>query len=213
MIGASGLVGRSLAPLLVASGHDVLILARRPAGMAETEEIVGEMDAWPALLGDRGIDVAISTLGTTWRNAGSWAAFEAVDRGAVVAFARAARAAGAGQMVTVSSTGADPGSQSRYLAIKGHAERDLALLGYERLDVLRPGLLRGERGTDRRRGERIAIRLSPLTNLMLRGPLDRFAAIDAEAVARATAALVGQRDPGQFVHHNREIRRLARRAG
>ena len=51
------------------------------------------------------------------------------------------------------------------------------------LDLLRPGLLRGPRGGDRRRGERLAIALSPLTDLLLRGRYDRFAAIDAADVA------------------------------
>ena len=87
-------------------------------------------------------------------------------------------------MVTVSSVGADPGSGNFYLRIKGEMESALEALGFERLDILRPGLLRGPRGGDRRPGERIGIALSPLVNLVLRGRLDRFAAIDADVVAR-----------------------------
>ena len=209
MIGATGLIGRKLAPLLVEGGHELLILGRRPAGVAGAHEIVGEIQDWSARLDGRSLDIAVSTLGTTWRKAGSWEAFEAIDRHAVVHFARAARASGARQMICVSSTGADPNSRNAYLALKGNVERDLGRLGYERLDLVRPGLLRGERGPDRRMGERVGILLSPLTNLLLRGPLDGFAAIDAREVASAMALLAKQREPGMYIHHNREICRLA----
>lgn len=207
LIGATGLIGRILAPLLVGQGHQLLILGRRPAGVAGARELIGEIGSWPAAL--RGpVDVAISTLGTTWRRAGSWEAFAAVDRKAVVDFGRAALDNGARQIISVSSTGADPASRNPYLALKGTIERELGELGFQRLDLVRPGLLRGERGPDRRLGERVGILLSPLTNLMLRGPLDRFAAIDAGEVASAMAKMAGRTEPGIFVHHNREILRL-----
>ena len=211
LIGATGLIGRSLAPLLVAAGNELHVLTRRPAGVAGAVEHVAEMADWPALLAGVPVDVAISALGTTWRKAGDWATFEGIDRHAVVDFARAARKAGAQHMILVSSVGADATSANRYLAIKGAVESDLAGLGFERLDIVRPGLLTGPRGKDRRTGERFAILISPLTNLLLRGTFGRFRAIRAATVAAAMARLPNQAEPGRFVHHNREIAALARR--
>lgn len=144
------------------------------------------------------------------RSAGSEAAFRAVDLETVAAFAAAARRSGARHMVTVSSVGADPGSRNFYLRTKGEMERALGALGFERLDIFRPGLLRGERGGERRLGERIGIALSPLANLMLRGGLDRFAAIDADVVATAAAAALRQTEPGIHRHENRSIRAIGR---
>ena len=141
------------------------------------------------------------------RQAGSTDAFRAVDLDMVAAFARAAATAGARRMVTVSSVGADSGSANFYLRIKGEMEAALEALGFERLDILRPGLLRGPRGGDRRPGERIAIALSPLVNLFLRGRFDRFAAIDADRVAAAIAGALRQSEPGTRRHDNRSIRR------
>ena len=207
LIGATGLVGSRLAPLLAA--HELLLLTRRSARIPHATELVGPAEDWPAMLVRQRVDAAVSALGTTWRKAGSWEAFERIDRHHVVEFARAAREAGARQMVLVSSVGSDARSASGYLALKGRVEDDLGDLGFERLDIIRPGLLRGPRGADRRRKERLAIALSPLTNLFLRGRYERFAAIDAEVVATAIAALLGRRDVGTFIHHNREIRRLA----
>lgn len=209
LIGATGLVGSHLLGKL--SDHEVLVLTRRPTGRCGFQEIVAPADDWPTLLEGRTIDAAVSALGTTWRKTPSWLAFEAIDRTAVLGFARAAKAAGAGQMISISSVGADPASTNGYLAIKGRVEQDLGNVGFGRLDILRPGLLRGLRGADRRLRERVGIAISPLANLLLRGPFDRFAAIDAELVASAAAALLGRSEPGQFVHDNRQIRELASR--
>jgi uncharacterized protein YbjT (DUF2867 family) len=208
LIGATGLIGSHLLPEL--AHQQLLVLARRPTGAAGVREIIGTAEVWPRMLDGESIDAAVSALGTTWKKARSWEAFEAIDRTAVVNFARAAREAGARQMVTVSSVGAHADSPNDYLALKARAEGDLRALEFDRLDIFRPGLLRGERGVDRRLGERLAIAASPLTNLVLRGRLDRFAAIDAKAVARGIAAVIGASASGCFVHHNREILALAR---
>ena len=209
MIGATGLIGRTLTPLLVAAGHEVVVVGRRSAGVAGAREKIGAMADWPALLADESLDVAISTLGTTIKQAGNWDAFRAVDVEAVLGFADAAKAAGARQMLSVSSVGALHGARNRYLAMKGEAERGLEGLKFERLDIVRPGLLRGERGGDRRLGERIGIAVSPLVNLLLRGSLDKFAAIDADTVAKAMAALVGAAGKGRHVLFNYDLKALA----
>jgi uncharacterized protein YbjT (DUF2867 family) len=205
-IGATGLVGSALRPLLEGK-HELLVLGRRASGAMR--EKLGTMEEWPALLAGERLETAVSTLGTTWKKAGTWEKFEAVDRHAVLAFARAAHAAGARHFLAVSSSGADPASRSRYLRLKGEVEAELATIGFERLDILRPGLLLGHRPNDRRLLERLGILLDPLTQLFLRGSLDRYSGIPAQTVARAMAALVEGHDPGLFRHGNREIRSLA----
>jgi len=186
-------------------------LVRRPTGRSHERwhEHVAPASEWPAIVSSLQPDAAVSALGTTMRQAGSQAAFRGVDFDMVVAFARAAAAAGARRMVTVSSVGADPASANFYLRIKGEMETALEGLGFERLDILQPGLLRGPRGGDRRPGERIAIALSPLVNLFLRGRLGRFAAIDAAVVASAVVGALRRTEPGVFRHENRSIRKLA----
>ncbi|UUR07765.1 Rossmann-fold NAD(P)-binding domain-containing protein [Sphingomonas glaciei] len=205
LIGATGLIGRQLWPLLEAR-HELLVLGRRSSGAAR--EKLGAMEDWPGLLDGERVDCALSTLGTTRSQAGSWAAFEAVDRDAVLAFARAAKAAGARHFLAVSSSGADPSSRNAYLRLKGEVEGALAGMGFARVDILRPGLLLGQR-QERRVAEGIGQALSPLINLLLRGPLDRYAGIDAGLVARAMAVLAEREEPGLFRHGNREIRALA----
>lgn len=207
MIGATGLIGRSLAPMLVAAGHDLMIVGRRRSNIAGAREAVAPVEDWAAAVAGERLDVAISTLGTTRKAAGSMEAFEDVDRRAVIAFARAARADGARQWMMVSSVGADPHSRNAYLAVKGRAEADALMLGYDRVDIFRPGLLMGARA-ETRLAERLGQIVSPLINRLLVGSLDRYQSIAADRVAAAMASLAASDGNGRHVHHNREIRRL-----
>lgn len=211
LIGATGLIGASLAPLLAAAGHELHCLQRRASDGPGTQHVAEARD-WPARIAEIRPEAAVSALGTTMRKAGSEAGFRAVDLDMVAAFAAATKAAGARQMATVSSVGADAESRAFYLRVKAEMEQSLEALGFARLDIFRPGLLRGERGSDRRLGERLGIALSPVVNLALRGRLERFAAIDADIVAKAIAAALGRDGNGVHIHHNREIRRLAKPA-
>lgn len=206
LIGATGLIGRNLWPLLE-ERHDLLVVGRRPSGARR--EKIGPLERWPELLAGERIDTAICAVGTTRKKAGNWEAFARVDQFAQTNFARGAKAAGARQFITVSSSGADARSSNRYLRLKGEIEEELADVGFGRLDVARPGLLLGERPGDSRPLERVGILLSPVVRPLLRGSLDRYAGIGADVVARAIAALVGRRGEGRFVHQNRGLRQLA----
>ena len=212
LIGGTGLIGRLLLPHLLEAGHEVHALQRREARFRhpDLDLHIAPAEDWPRLTRELAPEAAISALGTTMRQAGSPEGFRAVDFDMVLAFAAAAREAGATRMLTVSSVGASGGSRNFYLAIKGEMENALEALAFERLDIFRPGLLRGERGADRRLGERLGILLSPLVNLALKGPLSRYAAIDASTVAAAMAAAIAQAPPGVHVYENRAISRLAR---
>jgi uncharacterized protein YbjT (DUF2867 family) len=212
LIGATGLIGGLLADRLAGGPAHIHALVRRPTGRSgpNWSESIAPADQWPDLARSIGGDVAVSALGTTRRAAGSEEAFRAVDQHMVIAFAQAAREAGVAHMIMVSSVGADATARAFYLRVKGETEAAVRALDFPRLDLVRPGLLRGDRGPERRLGERIGIALSPLMNLLLLGRLDRFAAIDASVVAAAMATLVAQGQPGTHIHHNRELHALAR---
>jgi uncharacterized protein YbjT (DUF2867 family) len=205
MAGSTGLIGGLLLKQL--ASHDLTLVGRRAnsAAPAETKQLIGDVAEWPSLIAGVQADVAICTLGTTMAQAGSKAAFAAIDLDAVIAFAKAARSSGARQFMMVSSVGANPKAGNFYLATKGQAEECVKAIGFERVDIIRPGLLRGERGGTVRPVERLMIGLSPLTNFFTPRMFDHYRAIDADDVAGAMAALVGKDARGVFVHHNREI--------
>lgn len=205
--GASGLVGGLLLPRL--AGHELTLVGRRAVPGASAEQRIGPMADWPGLVGQAAPqDVAICCLGTTIRVAGSQAAFAAVDRDAVIAFAEAAKAAGARQFLIVTSVGANAAASNFYLRTKGEAEAGVKSAGFERVDIFRPGLLRGDRPSPRRPGEAIMMALSPITDLLTPHVFDQYRSIAAERVAGAIAACVGSSENGMHVHENRDILNL-----
>jgi len=176
------------------------------------EMLVADPAEWEQSLATVAPDAVICALGTTWRRAGrDEAAFRAVDQELVLRVARAAKAIGVSNFVLVSSVGADMASRTLYLRLKSEVETALRKLRFHRLDILRPGLLRGPRSGDRRPAERLAIILSPLLNLVLHGERRRLRAIDAGIVARAALEGAKEKARGTFVHEHDAILRLERR--
>jgi uncharacterized protein YbjT (DUF2867 family) len=156
----------------------------------------------------QGVDDVFCAFGTTIKQAGSQAAFRAVDYDLPMIAARAAKPAGARQFVLVSSIGADSKSTNFYLRTKGELERDLAEIGFTALHILRPGLLLGER-REHRAGESVAQKAAPILNLFLRGALRKYRSIPAATVARAMVGAAVQGKPGTFVHTYDEMAALA----
>jgi hypothetical protein len=95
--------------------------------------------------------------------------------------------------------------------VKGETETALRKLRFYRLDILRPGLLRGPRRGDRRAGERVAIWLSPIANLFLGGSRRHLRSVDARLVARAALQAAKEKARGTFVHDFDALSRLERR--
>lgn len=215
LVGATGLIGRSLIELCVGRADVRLTaIARRemplPPG-ATMEMFVAEPSHWGEVIEAVRPEVLVSALGTTWRKAGKdETAFRAVDQQLVLDTARTARSHGVERMIAVSSVGADATSKNFYLRVKGEVERDLAKAGFKRLDILRPGLLKGQRENDPRAGERIAIVASPVADLLLHGRFRQYRSIPARVVAEGILALALKSTQGRFVHDNDGIRRAAR---
>jgi uncharacterized protein YbjT (DUF2867 family) len=133
-----------------------------------------------------------------------------VDQELVLACARWGVESGARQLIAVSSVGADPHARGLYLRVKGEVDAALGKAGYPRLDILRPGLLRGRRA-ERRLLEGLAQIAAPLIDPLLRGDLARYRSIRAARLADAILALAQEKAQGRFVHEWPAIDRLLRR--
>ena len=209
IVGATGLIGSLLTRKLVGQGADeqMHLLLRRPyrEDVGKAKIHVQLQENWPAAIAKIKPDIAISCLGSTMKKAGSKEEFAAVDRDLVSAVAAAAKAAGARQFIAISSTMADSSASSFYLKTKGEAEDLLRAQKFDRLDIIRPGLLRGERVADSRLGESLAIAASPVLDLLLHGQFRRYRSILASDVADAIVALMGNVLSGTHVHENDAI--------
>lgn len=144
--GASGLVGHRLLQGLLADDAvvEVHALCRRPLAVEHPKLVVHRVDFsdLPTL---PPLDEVYLALGTTIKQAGSQAAFRAVDLAANLAVARSALAAGARRIALVSAAGADARSGVFYNRVKGELEDALAALRPDALLIARPSLLLGDR--------------------------------------------------------------------
>ena len=198
--GATGLIGRALRAQL----PDAIALVRQPAPDAAVVDYhrPASFDALPT---PTRLFIA---LGTTMAQAGSQAAFRAVDFEAVVTVARAARKRGATHCGLVSALGADARSGVFYNRVKGEAEDALVALGFQRLVIARPSLLDGPReqlGQPFRPGEAWALRLTrPLAPLI---PA-RWRPIAVERVARALRLALDQPGPALQVLESAALQTL-----
>ncbi|WP_341503854.1 NAD-dependent dehydratase [Gallaecimonas sp. GXIMD4217] len=185
LLGATGAVGRQLLALALADARvdKVVVLSRTPLPshpklhnpVLDFSQLPDDATWWRA-------DAALCCLGTTLKAAGGKSAFRAVDHDLVLALARLAREHGTPAWAYCSSMGANARAANFYLRVKGETERDLQLLDFPCLCLVRPSLLDAGPRAQRRLGEELA-----LTLCRLLGPLlpRRWRPIKTKLVARA----------------------------
>jgi uncharacterized protein YbjT (DUF2867 family) len=216
LAGATGLVGRALLSLLLASEHYRsvhVVLRRTPPDIQAGEKLkIHEVDFARLPAPFPAVDDVFIALGTTIRIAGSEAAFRQVDFDFVVNVARAALAAGAKRLAVVSAMGADPTSRIFYNRVKGEMETAILQLGYESVVIAQPSMLLGNRaalGQPSRSAELWTARLlAPLGWMMPKG----VRPIYAEAVASTLLAAMLDAKPGVRVLKSGAMQEMAQLA-
>jgi len=186
MIGATGLVGSQLLIQLLDDERfdQVIAFGRKKTGKShpKLEEQVIDFDAPESWSSRVKGDLAFSSLGTTRKQAGSLPAQKKVDYDYQLAFAKAAAKTGVASFALVSAGGADPKSRMFYARLKGELDRDVQQLGFERVRIMRPSLLGGDRPNARRGEKTSSILLGALNAL---GIARRYREIPASVVAKA----------------------------
>jgi uncharacterized protein YbjT (DUF2867 family) len=213
LAGASGLSGTgALEALLEAPDVSrVIAVSRRALGREHSRlaNRIVKFDSIEAQLKGVSCDAALCCLGTTLRRAGSQQAQRAIDVDAVLAFARAAKAANARRFVVVSSVGADPDSRNFYLRTKGEMETQLEGVGFESLDILQPSVLLGWR-TEMRPLELLMMGVMPLLNPLLGGKYQSYRALPARTLGAAMLGATRSGRRGVQRHTYAAIEALAR---
>jgi len=204
VVGSTGLVGRETVRALLAEPSFARVVAwtRRPSGLRDgrLDERVVDFEQLEAAFAHSLTDAAVCCLGTTIKTAGTKERFRRVDYEYVLAFARAAKRAGAKHFVVVTSLGANPRSALFYNRVKGEIEQALTELAFPSLSIVRPSLLLGERA-ELRLGERL---FTPLSRVLPR----RYRGIEARTVARAIVRLLQEPAQGRRVVPSDELQAL-----
>jgi uncharacterized protein YbjT (DUF2867 family) len=215
LLGATGLVGGHLLRLLATDGRWARVVTptrrrmHRLGPRHEPVEVDFERlaDHAAALAGD---DV-FCALGATIRKAGSEEAFRRIDLDYPFQAAQLARSGGASHFLLVSALGADPDSRIFYNRTKGEAERAVGQVGFPALSIFRPSLLTGDRDETRPLEVVMGAALAAARPL-LAGPLRKYRATPAPALARAMVDVAARAPEGTRVYEADEIMDLARQA-
>lgn len=158
IIGATGATGREVVLQLLAdpSVDSVTVLVRKPFFSEDSKlnEIIVDFERLEDYADLIDGDIAISTLGTTRKIAGSKQAQWHVDYDYQLKFAALAKQKNIDTFVLLSAFKAKSNSKLFYSRMKGQLEEDIKLLGFPRLIIFKPGLI--ERPNSERKTEKIS---------------------------------------------------------
>ncbi len=212
LAGATGLVGKHCLEHLLASDtyERVRVLVRRSVGIThdKLDEIRVDFDNLESL-SIASVDDVFIALGTTIKAAGSQSAFYKVDHDYVIATAKLGKRAGASRIALVSSIGAGGSAANFYLRVKTETEQDVRALGYECVEILRPGLLVGER-QEKRTAEAFGMAAAKIVSGLFVGPLRQYRPIKAADVAKAMVAALEKSESGVHVRTFEEMQQALR---
>ena len=197
VIGATGLVGSNLVALLLADSRfeHVKVFVRKSTCLHNDkleEHVVNfdEPDTWKKLVTG---DVLYSAMGTTLKAAGGKDAQYKVDYTYQYQTAKIAAANNVQTYVLVSAAGSNPSSKIFYSRIKGELECEIKKLPFEKIDIIRPGML-GSGRKDIRTGEQLGIGVMKAISLI--PGLASLKPIEGKEVAQAMINATFKRDLG-----------------
>ncbi len=192
IVGASGLIGSYCLKFLLESKSycKVRALVRRPLEIThpKLEEHIIDFDRLESCRELFKVEDVYCCLGTTMRNAGSREAFRKVDISYPVNVARFASEMKVGQLLVISSMGADPRSLFFYNRVKGEMENGVRKYKFRGLHFLRPSLLLGKR-KEFRFAEYLGQKIAPVISPLMRCRLKKYRPIKAEVVAWSMVSL------------------------
>ena len=212
VVGATGLTGTSLVKRLCENDEyvSVTVIARRELAFThpKLEVKIRNFDT----LEEKDIELAnelYCCLGTTIKKAGSREEFEKVDFEYPLTIASLAKKRGIPHMLVITAMGANENSPFYYNRVKGKLEHDLMEIGLQRLSIIRPSLLVGER-EEFRLGEKVGEQVSKFVKPLLVGPLKRSRSIEASQVAKAMIVIALQHGTKQpvTVYQSQELAKL-----
>ena len=184
--GSTGLVGNNILNQLCEDNHNVIAISRKPiSGLhPKTTELVIDFESFLIDGSLPACNHVFICLGTTMKIAGNKNNFRRVDFDYSLDIAKKAFESGAKKLTLISSGGADSSSKNFYLRVKGELEDAIINIGFESVNIFRPGFLTGAGGRKRSASEKIFMKLAKFLDLILIGSARKYRSINAEVLAR-----------------------------
>ena len=142
-------------------------------------------------------------IGTTKQNSPDKDEYRRVELDLPKQIAQITKSNSVNSFVFVSSGYADPNSSGDYLKFKGLVEEELKRLSFNKLGIMRPSFLIGDR-KEKRLGEKLGIFVFKLLSPLFLGPLKKMKPIHSKIVAKAMIK-ISNGDFRQQVFESNEI--------
>ncbi|WP_036603074.1 NAD(P)H-binding protein [Olivibacter sitiensis] len=212
ILGASGLVGSHLLPLLLASdSYDkVIAIVRKDLDTKheKLQQVHATVDTLKEVADALVGDVVFSCIGTTKSKTPDLEEYYRIDHDYPLQLAAIALENGAQYFHLVSAMGADAHSRIFYSRMKGELERDILGLPFNGIHIYRPSLITGDRN-EKRSLEDVSSTVMDFINPVLVGPLKKYQSIEAEIIAKAMYNKSVQKIDGNHIYLSDQIKELA----
>ena len=188
LFGASGLVGNHLLNQLISNNNysKIKLFARSTINVSDPriEIIQTDFNNLENHKEDIIGDDCFFCIGTTKKNSPDKNEYKRVELEVPKQVAQIAKSNSVNSFVFISSGYADPKSSGDYLKFKGEVEEELKRLNFQKLGIMRPSFLLGDR-KEKRIGEKIGIFVFKLLSPLFLGPLKKMKPIHSATVAKA----------------------------
>jgi uncharacterized protein YbjT (DUF2867 family) len=192
LFGASGLVGSHVLSQLISNNSysKIKLFVRTTINISDPKIEIIQTDFKNLENHREDIkgDDCFFCIGTTKKNSPDKNEYKRVELEVPKQVAQIAKSNSVNSFVFISSGYADPKSSGDYLKFKGEVEEELKRLNFQKLGIMRPSFLLGDR-KEKRIGEKIGIFVFKLLSPLFLGPLKKMKPIQSATVAKAMIAI------------------------
>ena len=212
IFGSSGLVGKSLLNQIINNSNysKVKIFVRSSLEISDQKVEIINTDFKDLekiknlIIGDD----CFFCIGTTKKNSPDKNEYRRVELDLPKKIAQISKSNNVKSFIFVSSGFADPKNSGDYLKFKGLVEEEIKSLNFNKIGILRPSFLLGDR-KEKRVGEKIGIFIFKLLSPLFIGPIKKMKPIESEKVAKAMIQIANN-NIQQKIFESNEISDLVR---
>ena len=207
IFGSSGLVGKNLLNQIINNSNysKVKIFVRSSLEISDPKVEIINTDFKDLqkiknlIIGDD----CFFCIGTTKKNSPDKNEYRRIELDLPKKIAQISKSNDIRSFIYVSSGFADPNNSGDYLKFKGLVEEEIKSLNFEKIGILRPSFLLGNR-KENRVGEKIGIFIFKLLSPLFVGPFKKMKPIHSEIVAKAMIQIANE-DIQQIIFESNEI--------
>ena len=207
IFGSSGLVGKNLLSQVINNSNysKIKIFVRSSPDISDRKiEIINtdfkDLEIIKNLITG---DDCFFCIGTTKKNSPDKKEYRRIELDLPKKIAQISKSNNVKSFIFVSSGFADPKNSGDYLKFKGLVEEEIKSLNFEKIGILRPSFLLGNR-KENRVGEKIGIIIFKLLSPLFVGPIKKMKPIHSETVAKAMIQIANE-DIQQTIFESNEI--------